>query len=143
LSARIAQASEGLFASRDYLAREGTPRSLEDLHRHDLFSWTPPGHPPEQWPLSDGGAFGVNLAHSSPDVGLIRQCAVAGLGIARFPKGEIPNPVATVSLVPVLPELVGRFVPVYAVMPDTPRMRRIFLAFFGNVRDGVRVLADG
>ncbi len=143
LSARLAQIDEGLFASPDYLARAGSPQSLEELEDHDLFSWTPPEQPADEWPLRAGGSFLVNLSHSSPDMGLIRQCAADGLGIARFPRGEIPNPNATGTLVPVLPELVQREVSVRAVMPDTPRMRRTFLAFFGNVREGVRGLADG
>lgn len=144
LSARLLQVREGLFASPDYLAREGTPRRQEDLHHHSLFSWTPPGSPPEEWPMSDGRSLVVHLSHCSPDLALIRQCAIAGLGIARFPRGEIPDPdTASGSLVPVLPELVGRMLAVRAVMPDTPRMRRPFLAFFGNIREGVKALADG
>lgn len=144
LSAQLAMANEGLFAAPDYLARVGTPRQVTDLQQHDLFSWIPPKSPPEKWPLVAGGTFDVELSHCSPDIGLIRECALAGLGIARFPTGELPYP-GTVpgSLVPVLPELVGRSLPVRAVMPDTPRMRRPFLDFFGNIRKGVRALADG
>lgn len=144
LSARIMEVKEGLFASPHYLAREGTPRCLEDLERHSLFSWTPPGQAAEEWVLWAGGRAVVNLSHGSPDAGLIRQCALAGLGIARFPMGAIPDPdTAPGSLVPVLPELVGQTLPVQVVMPDSPRMRRPFLAFFDNLRMGVKVLADG
>ncbi|MCA9683204.1 MAG: LysR family transcriptional regulator, partial [Myxococcales bacterium] len=144
LSARIMEVKEGLFASPRYLAREGTPRSLEELERHRLFSWMPPGQVAEEWVLRAGGTAVVSLSHGSPDVGLIRQCALAGLGIARFPMGEIPDPDTPAgSLVPVLPELVGRTLPVQVVMPDSPRMRRPFLAFFDNLRAGVRGLADG
>ncbi|MCA9715825.1 MAG: LysR family transcriptional regulator [Myxococcales bacterium] len=143
LSAQLMQTREGLYASPEYLAREGAPRSLEELHRHDLFSWIPPDQPADEWPLRDGGALVVQLAHSSPDMGLIRQCGIAGLGIVRFPRGEFPDPLVPDTLVPVLPELVRREVPVRAVMPDTPRMRRSFLAFFGNVREGVKGLGDG
>ena len=131
LSARLARATEGLFASPDYLARRGTPELLEDLHRHDLFSWTPPGHAPEQWPLRTKGSFVASLSHCSPDMGLIRRCALDGLGIARLPRGEIPDPDSpSGSLVPVLVELVGRALELRVVMPDSPRMRRPFRTFF-------------
>jgi DNA-binding transcriptional LysR family regulator len=144
LSARLVQATEGLFASPDYLAREGTPERVDDLQGHSLFSWTPPTGGPEAWPRSDGGTFIAPLSHCSPDVGLIRQCALAGLGIARFPTGAIPNPETPAgALVPVLPEIFCRRLDVRAVIPDTPRMRRPFLTFFGNVREGVKALPNG
>ncbi len=144
LSARLAEGVEGLFASKDYLAREGIPERVEDLHDHRLFSWMPPGRTPEVWPLRDGGSFIASLSHCSPDMGLIRHCVLAGLGIGRFPTGEIPNPeLPPGALVPVLPELVRQRVEIRAVLPDTPRMRRPFLTFFGNLREGVKALPNG
>ena len=39
----ILRLREWLLASRDYLQRRGTPRSLEELKRHELLAWQPPG----------------------------------------------------------------------------------------------------
>ena len=74
----------------------------------------------------------------------MRHCALAGLGIVRLPTGLVPMPGNTLgALTAVLPASIGRPLALRAVMPDTPRMRRPFRAFFGNIREGVEGLADG
>lgn len=42
LSYVILRLQEQLIAGKDYLARRGTPTSLDDLAHHELFAWQPP-----------------------------------------------------------------------------------------------------
>ena len=61
---------------------------------------------------------------------LIRQFAIAGLGIALVPDAMVPDPgVAEGALVPVLPELIGREVGVRIVVPavlsEIPRIKAL------------------
>ena len=96
-------------ASREYLAQRGTPRTLEDLHSHELLAWECPGDDGKLWPLRRGGAFPVSPVMITRHIHMIRQFAIAGLGISLVPDAQVPDPgVAEGTLVPVLPELIGR-----------------------------------
>ncbi|HVK71078.1 MAG TPA: LysR family transcriptional regulator, partial [Polyangium sp.] len=79
-----------LVASRDYLARRGTPRSVEELLRHDLLAWESPGEDGRSWPLLRGGTFPVSPLLTAQDIHVIRQFALAGHGIALVPDPGIP-----------------------------------------------------
>lgn len=131
-----------LLASADYLARRGTPRSIEELAGHDLLAWECPGEDGRSWPLRGGGTFPVGPVMTARHIHLIRQFAIAGLGIALVPDALLPDPgVAEGALVPVLPELVGREIAlrvmIPAVLAEIPRIKAMiellkpFLGEFG------------
>ena len=81
-----------LIASKDYLARRGTPRSIEDLAGHDLFAWEVPGEDGHHWPTKTGGTFHVTPRLMSPEIHWLRQCVIAGLGMALVPDIMLPDP---------------------------------------------------
>jgi DNA-binding transcriptional LysR family regulator len=131
-----------LLASSEYLARRGTPQSIEDLAQHDLLAWESPGDDGRLWPTKRGGTFSVSPFLVARHIHLIRQFAIAGLGIALLPDAVLPDPgVPEGALVPVLPDLVGRQVGVRVVVPavlfEIPRIRAMldllkpFLGEFG------------
>jgi DNA-binding transcriptional LysR family regulator len=72
-----------ILASADYLARHGTPQTVEDLARHSLLGFTQPASL-NRWPLrgdhGDEWPVTPTLAASSGET--IRQLALAGNGIA-------------------------------------------------------------
>jgi DNA-binding transcriptional LysR family regulator len=74
-----------LLASRDYLARRGTPESVADLAGHDALGWNRPGHPAGEWPLFAGGALTVTPWFSSSDPQLLMSLAKRGGGILLAP----------------------------------------------------------
>lgn len=119
ISLVIMRVCERLFASKAYLARRGTPSSIDDLSRHELLAWQAPGEDPSAWPTRNGGKFTVEPAFLATDIHLVRQCCVAGLGVAL-----IPDPVwsqlaaAGDELVPVLPEIVWRERAVRVTVPE-------------------------
>lgn len=130
LAYEVLRMREWLLASTDYLARRGTPKTLEELSQHDLLAWTPPGEDGHLLPLRTGDPFEVDPMLLSPDVHLLRQCVLAGLGIGFIPDGMLPDPgIEPGTLVPVLPELVGRDRPLHLLVPaalaNLPKLRAL------------------
>ncbi|MDY7228146.1 LysR family transcriptional regulator [Hyalangium rubrum] len=130
LSQVVLRVREGLIASKDYLQQKGTPSSLQELQRHELFSWETPGGDPRSWPTLRGTVFTVQPALISADIHLIRTCCIAGLGIGLVPTVELPDPGSPADLlVPVLPDLVGRERPVRISVPEAlseiPKIKQV------------------
>lgn len=130
LSHELIRVREWLLASSDYLARRGTPTSIAELAGHELLAWAPPEEDGRAWPTLAGGSFDVEPALISPDIHMIRQCVIAGLGIALVPDALLPDPgVAPGAVVPVLAEVVGRTRSLHVVVPaalaNTPKLRSI------------------
>ncbi|QSQ26462.1 LysR family transcriptional regulator [Pyxidicoccus parkwayensis] len=119
LSHEVLRVREGLIASAEYLERRGTPRSLEDLQGHELFSWEAPGEDARLWPSLKGPLFRVEPALITPDIHLIRTCCIAGQGIGLVPSVDLPDPgVPDDVLVPVLHDAVGRERPLRISVPE-------------------------
>lgn len=117
-----------LIASADYLARRGTPKTIEDLANHDLLAWESPGEDGRIWPRLSGGTFSVTPLLVTRHIHLIRQFTIAGHGIALVPDAMVPDPgVPEGALVSVLPDLVGREVGLRIVVPavlsEIPRIK--------------------
>lgn len=128
LSTVLMRITERVVASRAYLDRHGTPRSVAELHQHVLMSRAPAGEDSGQWPLQTGDSVAVYLRFASADITLIRRCVLADMELARTPHsagfvdlGSAPN-----TVVPVLPDVLSRELCIRAVMPDTLRMRGPF-----------------
>jgi DNA-binding transcriptional LysR family regulator len=130
LSHVLLRVREGLLASQEYLRRRGTPRSLQELRGHELFSWEAPGDEAHTWPTFRGATFTVEPALLMPDIHLIRSCCLAGLGIGLLPSVELEDPGSPPdALVPVLPELVGRERPLRISVPEAlseiPKIKQV------------------
>ena len=109
LSYVILRVQERLIASREYLEKRGTPRSVEELQGHELLAWEAPGEEARTWPSLRGTPFAVQPAFVASDIHVVRTCCLAGLGIALVPSVELPDPGFPEDLlVPVLPDEVGR-----------------------------------
>ena len=73
-------------ASPAYLAERGTPRTAKDLRRHRCLTGFARGElPMSAWPLRRR-TLHVESAFSSNDLRILRDAAVAGLGIALLPQ---------------------------------------------------------
>lgn len=98
-----------LLASRSYLDKHGTPKSIDDLHRHELLSWHAPGEDPRVWPTLQGASFHVEPIFIATDIHFLRRYCIEGFGIALLPDAMIPDPgLVQDTLVPVLQDVVGR-----------------------------------
>lgn len=129
VSYELLRVREWVLGSADYLSRRGTPATIEELAEHTLFAWDPPGENPRVWPLRSGGAFAVEPALVASDIHLLRQCVLAGEGLALIPDAMLPEVDAAPAAVPVLPDVVGRERPVRLVVPsvlsDLPKIKAV------------------
>lgn len=118
ITRRIALGAVGCFASPDYLARRGTPRTLEDLAAHDLL--VSDGLFNTMWPFISGGrrvALPVRGRLTSPSHALAALAAESGLGVAYLPFPAAREGFERGALVQVLSELAPPPIPLTAVMP--------------------------
>ncbi len=96
-----------LLASRDYLARRGSPVSVAALADHETLGWNRPGHPAGEWPLIDGGTVTVAPWFSSTDPQLLISLAERGGGILLAPQALFPDAADGGGLQSVLEDQVG------------------------------------
>lgn len=130
LSYVVLRMQERLVAAREYLARRGAPRSIDELAQHELFAWQHPGADARAWPQRRGGTFAAEPTLISSDIHFVRHCCLAGLGIGLIPDAMLPDPgFPADALVPVLPDLVGREravrVTVPAALSEVPKIKMV------------------
>lgn len=130
LSHVMLKVREGLIASQEYLRRRGTPRSVDELQGHELFSWEAPGDDARLWPTLRGISFRVEPALITTDIHFIRSCCLAGLGIGLVPSLDLPDPgTPPDTLVSVLPDVVGRDLLVRVSVPEAlseiPKIKQV------------------
>ncbi|MBX7082280.1 MAG: LysR family transcriptional regulator [Nannocystaceae bacterium] len=119
----------GLFASPAYLARAGTPRSVDDLAQHEAILFTLPSSGRVlPWELAGGRSLRPPAAWlCSEDFLACITLARAGAGIVQAYRFLVERELARRELVEVLPQLGGqtrRFSLVYPKgVPVTPAMR--------------------
>jgi DNA-binding transcriptional LysR family regulator len=108
-----------LCAAPSYLARRGTPTTIEELEDHDRILFTPSPRI-QSWTMVRGDAsfeFGRPAHFASNNVGAIHEATLSGAGIAMLSDFMIAADVAGGTLVPILPEWRGRTTDVHAVYP--------------------------
>jgi DNA-binding transcriptional LysR family regulator len=96
------------------------------------------------WPTVAGGSIEVEPAVVTADVHMLRHLVLAGRGIAFLPDAMLPDPgVADGTIVPVLPEVIGRdsalWVSVPAALAELPKLR----ALLRHIRAVAETMAVG
>lgn len=129
---RLAPVERVLVAAPTYLAANGTPQSIEDLDRHVCLAQ----HNNEAWRLEGPqGPFVYRaegpLQTNSSEV--LREAAIAGIGIALRSTWDIGEEIATGRLQRVLPDFsASRNVAIHAVYPSRrflPAKVRLFIDY--------------
>jgi len=117
---RLAPLRRVVCASPAYLAAHGTPRTPDELSRHQCLGYTtlnpagdwrfvtPEGRP---WPVSAGGRLRANNGDT------LRQAALAGLGLINQPSFIVGADLQAGSLVSLLTEFITQDGGIYAVWP--------------------------
>lgn len=132
---KLAELSRGTFASPDYLAKSGLPKTIDDLEEgHRMVGLLAPDQP-EVAPL----AFDVDgqiremvlpavITVTGSETNVASACA--GLGIIQVPRYRITSEVANGALVEILADTPPPPIPVHALYSHTrqlsPRLR-VFL----------------
>ncbi|MEG0186008.1 MAG: LysR family transcriptional regulator [Stenotrophomonas sp.] len=117
IARRLGQSRITLCAAPAYLAARGTPQLPQDLQGHDClgYSYWASGN---QWPLQ-GPAGEVKVAVNSllqaNNGDVLREAAIAGLGIILQPDFLLQDALDDGRLVPVLPEWEAAPIGIFAV----------------------------
>lgn len=144
LSARkLGEVTYGLYASPDYLKRDGALSTVEDLKRHDLIMKTSSGR--SSWTLVNGEA--TEKVSQTPRCALdnivaARNLTLSGLGIAHLPRYMAEPYVAEGTLAHVLPGWASVPMPVHAVFASTRYMDPKVRGFVDLCRDAFRDGSD-
>jgi DNA-binding transcriptional LysR family regulator len=128
-----------LYAAPAYLARRRPPRTLEDLHRHDLLAVPPSGPTTDVGVLRgrDGRRLGLAPRIRVNDLLALADLAEAGAGIAPLPDYVAAPAVARRALVVVLPRTTLARIPIHAVYPSRrhlPRRVQVVLAALADAK---------
>ncbi|MGY5808945.1 LysR family transcriptional regulator [Rhizobium sp. LEGMi198b] len=136
IARRLAPVRRILCASPAYLETHGVPQSVEDLESHRCL----PAHNGDPWRLvGPGGAIVIrpeaSLTTNSSEV--VREAAIAGIGIALRSTWDIGAELRAGALVRVLPEIEGSHnITVSAVYPSRhflPAKVRAFIDYLAGV----------
>ncbi|MFO0555656.1 MAG: LysR family transcriptional regulator [Polyangiaceae bacterium] len=135
----IGRAKMGCFASPEYLAASGTPRTPEELASHAVI--TVGVGPRATWNFVRGSRSSAVVVHprlvvASPN--LAARAAVQGLGVARLPLFYVARSQVARGLVPILSEWTVPEVPAYAVFPSRDRPSASVRAFLDLLKERLR-----
>jgi DNA-binding transcriptional LysR family regulator len=119
IARRLCTVDGVLCAAPSYLARRGTPTTVEELDDHDRVLFTP-SKTTQSWTLARGDAsyeFGRPAHFASNNVEAVRDAALAGAGIAVLTDFMVAADIASGTLVPMLADWRSRVFEVNAVYP--------------------------
>ncbi|ACI52630.1 transcriptional regulator, LysR family [Gluconacetobacter diazotrophicus PA1 5] len=132
---RIGSARRKIVASPAYLARHGTPDTVDDLARHNCLGFNFRRAAPV-WPLREGGRIVDRMVHGTllaNNGETVRRLAVAGMGLARLGNYHVREDIAAGRLVEVLAQAgIHDEEDIHAIYSGTQRMpqrMRVFLDF--------------
>lgn len=127
-------------ASPDYLRRQGTPRTLQDLSEHQLIHYVPTlGNKSPGWEYPDGDGYASlpmagNVTVNNSEA--YQAACLAGLGLIQVPLAGVRALLASGQLVEVLPELPAEPMPVAMLYANRRHLPKRVHAFMGWM-DGV------
>lgn len=113
---RLGSADVSALASPGYLARHGTPATVEELASHRLLrGHAADGSPQRSWPLRDGGRLSVDGDFVSNDQRVLLEAALADGGVALLSEVSGGEALADGRLERVLPAEIGAELFLHAV----------------------------
>jgi DNA-binding transcriptional LysR family regulator len=140
IARRLCKIESLLVATPAYLARRGTPATVEELDEHDRVLFTPNARI-QSWALVHGEAtyeFGRPARFASNNVGAVRGAVLAGAGISVLAEFMVADDIAAGRLVPVLPGWRIRPTDAHAIYParqNLPPRLSLFLDHLARALD--------
>jgi len=120
-----------LCASPDYLQRHGTPKTPEDLLRHNCLRFVWGDQILERWNfhLARGlHAVTVSGDRVSDDADVVRRWAIAGHGVVYKSHIDVADDIATERLVSIFPHSYGEAAPLNLVTAHRSQLSPVILA---------------
>lgn len=124
---RLATDHTVLVAAPAYLARRGTPTTAGDLADHDCLVYSLV-EPAREWRFRQGGRKDAAIAgvavtprFSAASGAVLRQAALAGMGLAVLPTFMVAADLTAGRLRPVIDSFRGEELGVYSVYPEAVR----------------------
>src|SRR5215469_6873973 len=134
ISRRILSIEYGFFASPSYLARKGTPESLEDLRTHSCLRFKT-AYISGDWTLSRAGhktVFHPSGGVTANCLTVLREATICGLGIGMLPPKMCTDALRDGLLRPVLQEWTPERAEVFVLYPSRQHLSmkvRSFLTY--------------
>jgi len=147
IARRVGKLYRVLFASPDYIARRGRPRTPRDLTKHDIVFVSDPT-PSNEWRFrASGRQLVVRLTprFMVTEVEAALSVVRAGGGIARSLSYQVADDFASGTLVRLLREFELPAWPIHLVVPTArhmPRTVRTFLDLAAPTIDALRVIHE-
>jgi DNA-binding transcriptional LysR family regulator len=142
VATRVGQVRWVVFASPDYVARRGRPRTPRDLVKHDIVyeSHRPS---PMQWrfgPSGRGKVVRITPRLMTTEMETVLVAVKAGRGIGRTLSYQVADDFASGGLVRLLREFEPEPWPVHLVVPTARHMPRTVRAFLDLAAPALRCL---
>ncbi|MGH8145314.1 MAG: LysR family transcriptional regulator [Rhodanobacteraceae bacterium] len=142
IARKLGYFSNVLCASPAYLARHGTPASLDDLKQHKCINYVYPTHGRTyQWQFdSPDGPIKLDVdAHLLINDGeSVIQAAMAGLGIIQVPHWLAAGPIGHGKLQVILEDTISAGSPVWIVYPQKKHLSARVHAFIDWIQEVFR-----
>lgn len=114
-----------LFASDDYLNREGMPDAPDALSSHRVAMWRSTGRPAGRIPLRDGRSLAIEPIFVSDEPALVHTLAVSGDCVAYLPDlPNLPDPALKTLFDDRVAGSVRERLVIPDVLADVPRVRQ-------------------
>jgi DNA-binding transcriptional LysR family regulator len=145
VSRKLGEMHMVLVASPEYLARHGAPASVADLRNHNCIVDSV-GDYLDRWPLVDDGRpvqlrVASNLSVNNGE--MVREMALAGLGITLLPDFFVTGDLHEGKLVAVLESAVARTATISAVYPRTRHLSGTVRAFVDYLGENLELARSG
>ncbi|HLI17032.1 MAG TPA: LysR family transcriptional regulator [Rhodanobacteraceae bacterium] len=139
IARKLGYFSNVLCASPAYLARHGTPSTVEDLKRHRCINYIyPTNGRPYQWQFdTPDGRIALDIdAHLLINDGeSVIQAAMAGLGIIQVPHWLAAGPIGHGKLQVIMEDTISTGSPVWIVYPQKKHLSARVHAFIDWVQE--------
>jgi DNA-binding transcriptional LysR family regulator len=142
IARRLCRIDSRIVATPEYLARRGTPATIEDLEEHERVLFTPAPRV-QSWMLVQGEAtyeFGRPARFASNNVGAVHGAVLAGAGISVLADFMVADDIAAGRLVTLLPDWITRPTDAHIVYParqNLPPRLSLFIEHLAKALDPV------
>ena len=118
IARRILSLGRSIYASPEYLQKQGEPKNLAELQQHDAicYRW-PDGTLDDKWDLISE-TVKVNSRFSCNHMGFVRRAIVGGQGIGFMPPLFALASIESQNLVRILPDYESKKEDVWLIYPD-------------------------